>query len=72
MPYGSSYRTNMDACTLLERARQQGYNFVPGAVFSLCTQFDHCLRLTAAHPLDAARMQALRTLGQLARELAAT
>ncbi|MCV2352031.1 PLP-dependent aminotransferase family protein [Paucibacter sp. Y2R2-4] len=63
---------HLDACTLLERARQQGYNFVPGAVFSLGTQFDHCLRLTAAHPLDAARMQGLRTLGQLARELAAT
>jgi len=57
----------LDACVLLERARQQGYSFMPGAVFSLGRQFDHCLRLSAAHPLDARRAQGLRLLGELAQ-----
>ena len=60
---------NVDACALLERARQCGYTFVPGAVFSMGTQFDHCMRLTAGHPLDEARAKGIWTLGELAREL---
>ncbi|QPF72938.1 PLP-dependent aminotransferase family protein [Roseateles sp. DAIF2] len=59
----------LDACLLLERARRRGYNFVPGAVFGLGRQFDHCLRLTAGHPLDAPRAEGLRVLGELARQL---
>lgn len=59
----------LDACTLLEQARRRGYTFVPGAVFSMGTQWDHCLRLTAGHPLDEARAQGLRTLGELAKQL---
>ena len=61
----------LDACTLLEQARRRGYTFVPGAVFGMGTQWDHCLRLTAAHPLDEARARGIRTLGQLARRLLA-
>jgi DNA-binding transcriptional MocR family regulator len=61
----------LDACTLLEQARRKGYTFVPGAVFSMGTQWDHCLRLTAGHPLDEARAQGIRTLGELARRLLA-
>jgi DNA-binding transcriptional MocR family regulator len=61
----------LDACTLLEQARRCGYTFVPGAVFSSGTQFDHCLRLTAGHPLDAARAQGIRCLGELAARLLA-
>jgi DNA-binding transcriptional MocR family regulator len=62
---------DLDACTLLERARERGYTFVPGAVFSMGTQFDHCMRLTAGHPMDEARAKGIRTLGELARELIA-
>jgi len=62
---------HLNACVLLERARQHGYNFMPGAVFSMGTQFDHCLRLSAAHPLDAQRAQGLRLLGELAQQLQA-
>jgi len=61
----------LDACVLLEQARERGYNFVPGAVFSTGTQFDHCLRLTAGHPLDATRAQGLRILGELAHRMLA-
>jgi len=62
---------DLDACTLLERARERGYTFVPGAVFSMGTQFDHCMRLTAGNPLDEARAKGIRTLGELAHELIA-
>lgn len=56
----------IDAGRLLEMARREGLGFVPGAVFSLGSQFDHCLRLTAAHPLDAQRAKGLRRLGEMA------
>lgn len=59
----------LDACVLLEEARRRGYSFVPGAVFSMGTQFDHCLRLTAGHPLDAARLQGVRCLGESATRM---
>lgn len=61
--------TGIDTGQLLELARREGIGFVPGAVFSLGAQFDHCLRLTAAHPLDAQRAKALRRLGGLATRL---
>jgi DNA-binding transcriptional MocR family regulator len=56
----------LDALELLRQAREHGYSFVPGAVFSTGTQFDHCLRLTAAHPMDNARAAGIRLLGQIA------
>lgn len=57
----------LDACTLLEAARAQGYTFVPGPVFGLGREFDRCLRLTAAQPLDAVRRRGIALLGALAR-----
>ncbi|MDC8786124.1 aminotransferase-like domain-containing protein [Roseateles koreensis] len=59
----------LDACTLLEQARHLGYTFVPGAVFSTGHPFDHCLRLSARHPLDEAHLQGIRVLGELAAGL---
>lgn len=59
----------LDACALLEQARQRGYTFVPGAVFSTGAAFDHCLRLTASHPLDEARARGIRTLGEIASQM---
>ncbi|MCV2358520.1 PLP-dependent aminotransferase family protein [Paucibacter sp. TC2R-5] len=61
----------LDASILLEQARARGYNFVPGAVFSTGTGFDHCLRLTAAHPLSEERAIGIRVLGELATALLA-
>jgi DNA-binding transcriptional MocR family regulator len=61
----------IDAATLLEQARREGYGFVPGAVFSLGASFDHCLRLTAAHSLDAVRARGIRIIGELACRLLA-
>lgn len=59
----------IDALALLEQARERGYSFVPGAVFATGTHYDHCLRLTAAHPLDDARQAGVRRLGQIASTL---
>lgn len=52
---------------LLAQARLAGISFVPGAVFTLGSDFDACLRITTAQPLDAHRQSALSTLGRLAR-----
>ncbi len=60
-----------DACELLTRARREGINFVPGAVFGLDRRHDASLRLTATQPMDAARRDGLRRLGALARALVA-
>jgi hypothetical protein len=46
-----------------------GYTFVPGAVFTTGGQLDHCLRLTATHPLDAQRSLGIRILGEIASGL---
>lgn len=62
----------LDALALLARAREQGYSFVPGAVFSTGTAFDHCLRLSARHPLDEAHRRGIEVLGALACTLAST
>ncbi|MDR7269850.1 DNA-binding transcriptional MocR family regulator [Pelomonas saccharophila] len=56
------------ASDLLARARDAGYTFVPGAVFTSTERFDHCLRLAAAHPLDAVRLAGLQFLGEAARQ----
>lgn len=54
------------AVDLLEAAWAGGCTFPPGAVFSSTTRFDACLRLTAAHPLDAPRLAGLQRLGEAA------
>jgi DNA-binding transcriptional MocR family regulator len=57
-----------DVGAALQRVRQQGYTFVPGTVFGSNRAFDHCLRLSAAHPLDEQRERGLRVLGAALRE----
>jgi DNA-binding transcriptional MocR family regulator len=59
----------LDACALLEKSRQRDYTFVPGAVFSTGSRFDHCLRLTAAHPMDERHAEGIRTLASIADQL---
>jgi DNA-binding transcriptional MocR family regulator len=60
---------SLDAGVLLEASRRRGYTFVPGAVFSTGTQFDHCLRLTAGHPLDESHFRGIQALGAIADQL---
>lgn len=52
----------------LQRVRQAGYTFVPGGVFGHGHAFDHCLRLSAGHPLDAQRERGLQVLGAALRD----
>ncbi len=54
------------ATELLETAWDAGCTFPPGAVFSPAGRFEHCLRLTAGHPLDGVRLAGLRRLGEAA------
>lgn len=61
----------LNASDLLTQAQASGYTFVPGAVFSPAGRFDHCLRLTAAHPLDGVRAAGLQRLGEAARRMMA-
>lgn len=60
---------NLATSDLLAQAQAHGYTFVPGAVFSPTGRFDQCLRLTAAHPLDATRLAGLKLLGEAARQM---
>jgi DNA-binding transcriptional MocR family regulator len=57
-----------DAGSALQRVRREGYTFVPGTVFGSGNAFNHCLRLSAAHPLDAQRERGLQVLGAALRE----
>lgn len=57
-----------DAGSALQRVRKEGYTFVPGSVFGGGNAFSHCLRLSAAHPLDAPRDRGLQVLGAALRE----
>lgn len=57
----------LEAAALLAEVRAGGYTFVPGAVFSTTGRFEHCLRLTAGHPLDGVRSAGLRLLAEAAR-----
>ena len=56
-----------DVGSALQRTRQAGYTFVPGTVFGTARALDHCLRLSAAHPMDAARERGLQALGAALR-----
>jgi len=56
-----------DAGAALQQVRRQGYTFVPGTVFGSDGAFGHCLRLSAAHPLDPARERGLQVLGAALR-----
>ena len=49
-------------------ARERGINVAPGIMFSTTGKFENCLRLNAANPWSPRIEEAIRTLGQLARE----
>jgi len=50
-------------------ALEQGISIAPGLIFSNTEQFNHCIRLNCGLPWNAETERALRTLGQLARQL---
>jgi len=57
----------VDSAALLPRLRKHGYSFVPGAAFGTGDGLAHCLRLSAAHPLDATRERGLARLAEAVR-----
>lgn len=56
----------IDSAALLPRLRERGYSFVPGAAFCTGDTLARCLRLSAAHPLDATRELGLKQLAEAA------
>ena len=56
-----------DGLELQRRAAAVGVNILPGALFSLTSQYDHCIRIACGHPFEAIR-PALRTLARLLAE----
>ncbi len=59
----------LDATELQRRARCQGQSFAPGALFSLGSSFNNCLRLNAGFALTAQIEEGLRLIGRLAYSL---
>lgn len=57
----------VDSARLLPRLREHGYSFVPGAAFGTSDDLARCLRLSAAHPLDATRQRGLERLADAVR-----
>lgn len=60
-----------DGCsgtTVYRLARERGINIAPGTMFSTSGKFENCLRLNAANPWTPRIEEAVRTLGQLAKE----
>ncbi len=62
----------LDAAALLPHLREHGYSIVPGAAFGRNEAFVRCLRLSAAHPLDATRRRGLERLAEAVRLLSAS
>ena len=61
----------VDAVELYRRCIEQGIIVVPGPLFTTSTRYRNALRLNAGAPWTADLEQGLRTVGLLAREIAA-
>lgn len=59
----------LDTQVLFNRALEQGISIAPGTVFSNSDQFNHCLRLNCGVPWSHETERAVRTLGELAKDL---
>lgn len=59
---------HMNSHTLFEEALRSGIHIFPGRVFSPRQQYAHCLRLNVGSPIDTGVLQAVRRLGEIARE----
>jgi len=61
----------VDALALHRDALARGISVAPGPIFSASSQFASALRLNYGHPWDAAHEDAIRVLGELARQACA-
>lgn len=61
----------VDALALHRDALARGISVAPGPIFSASNQFASALRLNYGHPWDAAHEEAIRVLGELARQACA-
>ena len=60
---------DVDCVRLNERLAQHAIHVAPGALFSASGKFRQCLRLNYAFTLTPAMEEAVRTVGELAREM---
>ncbi|MGB1838440.1 PLP-dependent aminotransferase family protein, partial [Marinobacter adhaerens] len=56
---------DVDTLRLYGRALQEGIVITPGNLFSVSGKFSNCLRISFAHPWNAARVSALKRLPEL-------
>ncbi|RTE67733.1 PLP-dependent aminotransferase family protein [Amphritea opalescens] len=56
---------HIDTLQRYPQALEQGVVITPGPLFSVSEQFNHCLRISFAHPWDERRRKALKQLGEL-------
>jgi DNA-binding transcriptional MocR family regulator len=61
----------VDALALHRQALARGISVAPGPIFSASGQFGSALRLNYGHPWDAGTQDAVRVLGELARQACA-
>lgn len=54
-----------DTVALYQQCLTHGIYLTPGRMFATSPEFDHCLRLSFAHPLTGSRLQALRQVAAL-------
>jgi DNA-binding transcriptional MocR family regulator len=54
-----------DTVALYQQCLAHGIYLTPGRMFATSPQFDHCLRLSFAHPLTGSRLQALQQVAGL-------
>ena len=62
---------DVDALELFERAESQRIMLAPGGIFSASSRFSSCLRLSFAQPWTDRFEGAVRTVGRMAKEMAA-
>jgi DNA-binding transcriptional MocR family regulator len=61
----------LSSMALFEAALTRGVRIAPGAMFSNSMRFDRCIRINAGYLMDDAQREAVRTLGELCRQLQA-
>jgi DNA-binding transcriptional MocR family regulator len=54
---------------LFRRCASEGITFGPGELFTATDRYRHCLRLNFSGPWNAATMQALARIGEIARQM---
>ena len=60
---------SVQSMALFRRCASEGITFGPGELFTATDRYRHCLRLNFSGPWNAASMQALARIGEIAREM---